>query len=218
MKARIDAIIQREQAEYLEKLIPQTDPLLVEMENYGAERRIPSADREVAMFVEITARAIKAKRALEIGMAIGYTTIHLARAVGDGGLVVTIDPSDEMITAAESYLTRAGLRDRVRIERGKALDVIPHLTDTFDLLFIDALKEEYSDYLKVALPKLRKGGVVVVDNLLWGGQVAGEIRSLDQESSTNALREFNKEFVNHRKLLAEVLSVGDGLGYAVKVA
>ncbi|MDQ2937382.1 MAG: O-methyltransferase [Acidobacteriota bacterium] len=218
MKARIDAIIQREQAEYLEKLIPQTDPLLVEMENYGAERRIPSADREVAMFVEITARAIKANRALEIGMAIGYTTIHLARAVGDGGLVVTIDPSDEMIKAAESYLTRAGLRDRVRIERGKALDVIPQLTDTFDLLFIDALKEEYSDYLKVALPKLRKGGVVIVDNLLWGGQVAGEVRSLDQESSTNALREFNKEFVNHRKLLAEVLSVGDGLGYAVKVA
>jgi caffeoyl-CoA O-methyltransferase len=217
MKARVDAIIHLEQAEYLEKLIPQTDPLLAEMENYGAEHRIPSADREVAMFVEITARAIKAKRALEIGMAIGYTTIHLARAVGDGGLVVTIDPSDEMIKAAEGYLQRAGLRERVRIERGKALEVIPQLSDTFDLLFIDALKEEYSDYLKVALPKLRKGGVVVVDNLLWGGQVAGQIRSSDQESSTTALREFNKEFVNHRKLLAEVLSVGDGLGYAVKV-
>jgi predicted O-methyltransferase YrrM len=218
MKARIDAIIQREQAEYLDRLIPQTDPLLAEMENYGAEHRVPSADREVALFIEITGRAIKAKRALEIGMAIGYTTTHLARAVGDGGLVVTIDPSDEMIKAAEGYLQRAGLRERVRIERGKALDVIPQLTDTFDLLFIDALKEEYSDYLKVALPKLRKGGVVIVDNLLWGGQVAGDIRSSDQESSTNALREFNKEFVNHRKLLAEVLSVGDGLGYAVKVA
>jgi predicted O-methyltransferase YrrM len=218
MKARIDAIIHREQAEYLDRLIPQTDPLLAEMENYGAEHRVPSADREVALFIEITGRAIKAKRALEIGMAIGYTTTHLARAVGDGGLVVTIDPSDEMIKAAEGYLQRAGLRERVRIERGKALDVIPQLTDTFDLLFIDALKEEYSDYLKVALPKLRKGGVVIVDNLLWGGQVAGDIRSSDQESSTNALREFNKEFVNHRKLLAEVLSVGDGLGYAVKVA
>lgn len=218
MKARIDAIIQRQQAEYLEQLIPQTDPLLTEMEEYGAQHRIPSADREVALFVEITARGMNAKRALEIGMAIGYTTIHLARAVGEGGLVVTIDPSDEMIKAAEGYLKRAGLRERVRIERGKALDVIPQLTETFDLLFIDALKEEYSDYLKIALPKLRKGGVVIVDNLLWGGQVAGEVRSLDQESSTNALREFNKEFVNHRKLLAEVLSVGDGLGYAVKVA
>jgi caffeoyl-CoA O-methyltransferase len=218
MKARIDAIIQREQAEYLEQLIPQTDPLLREMEEYGGEHNVPSADREVALFVEITARAINAKRCLEIGMAIGYTTTHLARAVGDGGLVVTIDPSDEMIKAAESYLTRAGVRERVRIERGKALDVIPQLKDTFDLLFIDALKEEYSDYLKLSLPRLRAGGVVIVDNLLWGGQVAGEIRSPDQESSTNALREFNKYFVNHPKLRAEVLAVGDGLGYAVKIA
>jgi caffeoyl-CoA O-methyltransferase len=217
MKARIDAIIQRDQAKYLEQLSPQTDLLLREMEGYGAEHGVPSADREVALFVEITARAIQAKRCLEIGMAIGYTSTHLARAVGEDGLVVTIDPSDEMISAAEGYLSRAGLRERVRIERGKALDVIPQLQDTFDLLFIDAVKEEYSDYLKLALPKLRVGGVVIVDNLLWGGQVAGEIRSLDQESSTNALREFNKYFVNHPRLRAEVLPVGDGLGYAVKL-
>ena len=217
MKARIDAIIQRDQAEYLDQLIPQTDPLLREMEEYGGQHGVPSADREVALFIEITAQATSAKSCLEIGMAIGYTTTHLARAVGDDGLVVTIDPSDEMIKAAEGYLTRAGLRDRVRIERGKALEVIPQLKDTFDLIFIDALKEEYSDYLKLSLPKLRKGGVVIVDNLLWGGQVAGEIRSPDQESSTNALREFNKYFVNHPKLRAEILSVGDGLGYAVKI-
>src|SRR5205814_7709786 len=110
MKARIDAIIQRVQAEYLDKLIPQTDPLLREMEKYGAQHGVPSADPEVARIVEITARAINAKRALEIGMAIGYTTTHLARAVGEaseGGLVVTIDPNDEMIKAAEGYLTRA---------------------------------------------------------------------------------------------------------------
>lgn len=218
MKARIDAIIQRNQAEYLEQLIPQTDPLLREMEEYGGEHGVPSADREVALFVEITARAINAKRVLEIGMAIGYTTTHLARAVGEDGVIVTIDPSDEMIKAAEGYLSRAGMRERVRIERGKALDVIPLLQDTFDLIFIDALKEEYADYLKLSLPRLRKGGVVIVDNLLWGGQVAGEIRSPDQESSTSALREFNKYFVNHPKLRAEVLSFGDGVGYAVKIA
>lgn len=218
MKARIDAILQRSQAEYLEQLITQSDPLLKEMEEYGGAHGVPSADREVALFVEITARAMNAKRALEIGMAIGYTTVHLARAMGDGGLVVTIDPSDEMINGAEGYLTRAGLRERVRIERGKALDVIPQLKDTFDLIFIDAMKEEYADYLKLSLPRLRQGGVVIVDNLLWGGQVAGEIRSPDQETSTNALREFNKYFVNHPKLRAEVLSFGDGVGYAVKTA
>ncbi len=93
MKASPDAILQPEQANYLDQLIKQSDPLLLEMEAYGSEHRVPSADREVARFVEITAQAIKARRALEIGMAIGYTTIHLARALGEDGLVVTIDPT-----------------------------------------------------------------------------------------------------------------------------
>ena len=217
MKARLDAIIHRNQAEYLEKLLSQTDNLLAEMEEYAAEHHVPIADREVAVFLEITARAINASRVLEIGMAIGYSVVHLARGMDQNGLIVTIEPNDEMIRLSEGYLTRAGLRDRVRIEKGKALDVMPRLNETYDLVFIDAVKSEYSEYLKLALPRLRAGGVVIVDNLLWGGQVAGEIRSQDQAESTQALREFNRHFVNHPQLRAEVLSIGDGLGYGVKL-
>jgi predicted O-methyltransferase YrrM len=121
MKARLDAIIHREQAEYLERLLPVSDALLAEMEEYAAERRVPIADREVALFLEITARAINPRRVLEIGMAIGYSVVYLARGMQEGGLVVTIEPNDEMIRASEGYLIRAGLRNRVRIERGKAL-------------------------------------------------------------------------------------------------
>jgi len=217
VKAKLDAIIQREQAEYLDRLLPASDDLLAEMEAYAAEHRVPIADREVAQFIEITARAINAKRALECGMAIGYSVIHLLRGMGDGGRVVTIDPSDKMIAAAEGYYSRAGVRDRVDIHKGYALEVIPTLNETFDLLFIDAVKEEYRGYLDLALPKVRAGGVVICDNLLWGGQVAGEIRSDDQKASTEALREFNSYFVNHPQLRAEVLAVGDGLGYGVKI-
>jgi caffeoyl-CoA O-methyltransferase len=213
MKARIDAIIQREQAEYLDQLLPPGDPLVAEMEAYAAEHRVPIADREVARFIEITARATGARKALEIGMAIGYSVVHLARGMGAEGSIVTIDPSEEMIQAASGYLERAGLLRQVKIERGKALDVMPHLTETFDLLFIDALKEEYIQYLDLGLPRLRAGGVVIVDNLLWSGKVATK----DTESSTVALREFNRYFVNHPQLRAEVLAVGDGLGYAVKL-
>src|SRR5213079_1218063 len=133
------------------------------------------------------------------------------------GRVITIDPSDEMISRASGYLTRAGLRARTQIEKGYALEVIPRLNETFDLLFIDAVKEEYRGYLDLALPKLRNGGVILCDNLLWGGQVAGEIRSDDQKSSTEALREFNKYFISHPQLRAQVLAVGHGLGYAVKI-
>jgi caffeoyl-CoA O-methyltransferase len=213
MKARLDAILQKDQAEYLDRLLPQTDRLLTEMEAYAAKHRVPIADREVAAFIEITARSSGAKRALEIGMAIGYSVIHLARGMGEGSLVVTIEPNEEMINAASGYLQRAGLADRARIERGKALDVLPRLDEPFDLLFIDAVKEEYKQYLDLGLKRLRSGGVVIVDNLLWGGKVAGH----DAEASTIALREFNVYFVNHPQLRSVVLPVGDGLGYAVKV-
>ncbi len=214
MKARLDAIIHREQAEYLERVTPQNDPFLAEMEAYAAEHRVPIADREVALFLEITARAINAKHILEVGMAIGYSVVHLVRGMSEGGVLVTIDPNDEMIRASEGYLERAGLRNRVRIERGKALDVIPHLTETFDLLFIDALKDEYVGYLEQALPKLRTGGVVIVDNLLWGGRVAS---NGEADRDTSALRQFNEHFMAHPQLRAVILSVGDGLGYAVKI-
>jgi predicted O-methyltransferase YrrM len=217
MKAKPDAIIHLDQAEYLDNLLPPSDDLLVEMEAYAAEHRVPIADREVARFLEITARAIKARRVLECGMAIGYSVIHLARGMTGDGLVFTVDPSEEMIRAAEGYLTRAGLRERARIEKGYALEVIPTISETFDLIFLDAVKEEYRGYLDLALPKLRTGGVVICDNLLWGGQVAGQIRSPDQQPSTEALREFNRYFVNHPQLRAEVLAVGDGFGYGVKL-
>src|SRR5829696_7954014 len=129
MKAKLDAIIQRDQAEYLDQLLRQSDALLEEMEAYAAEHRVPIADREVARFLEITARISGARKALEIGMAIGYSVVHLARGMGEQGHVVTIEPSDEMISAASGYLERAGLLDRVEIERGKALEVIPNLDE-----------------------------------------------------------------------------------------
>jgi caffeoyl-CoA O-methyltransferase len=217
LKAGLDAIIRPEQAEYLERLTPANVGLVAEMEAYAAEHRVPIADREVARFIEITARSTGARRVLEIGMAIGYTALHVARALPEGGEVVTIEPSEEMIARSEDYLGRAGVRGRVSIERGFALDVIPRLTGEFDMIFLDAVKQEYASYLELSMPLLRTGGLVIADNLLWGGQVAGEIRSEDQTASTQALREFNQVFVRHPQLLAVVLPVGDGLGYAVKL-
>jgi predicted O-methyltransferase YrrM len=217
MKARLDAIIRSEQAQYLEELHPANEGLLAEMEADAAENRVPIADREVALFLEITARSIGARSVLEIGMAIGYSVIHLLRGMPADGRVTTIEPNEEMIRRAGDYFKRAGVADRVNVERGRALDVIPRLEETFDLIYLDAVKEEYSAYLEQSLPLLRAGGVVIADNLLWGGQVAGGVRAPDQTTSTEALRSFNRAFVSHTRLRAVVLPVGDGLGYAVKV-
>jgi len=219
MKDQVGLIIHREQEEYLGRLLPKRDGLLAEMERYAAEDGVPIADPEVAMFLEMTVRALRAKRVLEVGTAIGYADIFMAQAMSAGGMVVTIDTSDEMIGKAKEYVKRAGLQDRVTFHKGPALTVIPTLQGQFDLVYLDAVKEEYQAYLDLALPLTRMGGVFVCDNVLWKGQVArGSLLADYYRRSTEALRGFNDYFVHHPQLLAQVLPVGDGLAYGVKVA
>ncbi len=219
MKDRDDAIIRSDQAAYLSTILPARDALLTEMEAYSAEHHVPSSDPEVALFLAITAKAINARRALEFGTAIGYGAITLARAMHPDGRVTTIEPSEEKIRIARGFIERAGLTSNIEIVKGKALDVIPQLDPGFDLAYIDAVKEEYTDYLNVIIPKMRIGGVILADNVLWKGQVAsGNLRSPDQEASTDALREFNHAFTTHPQLSSIILPLGDGLAYGIRTA
>jgi predicted O-methyltransferase YrrM len=218
MKSFTDAIIQREQAVYLDGLLPARDGLFEEMEAYSAEYGVPSSDPEVALFLEITARAIQARRALEIGTAIGYGAITLARAMPADGCVTTIDPSAERLRTAREFIRRAGVEPKIEIIQDKALDALPRLDGPFDLAYIDAVKEEYPAYLELILPRMRLGGVILADNVLWKGQVAtGRLHSPDQRESTAALTEFNRRFTRHPQLRAVILPLGDGLAYGVKV-
>ena len=218
MKDQVGLIVRQEQEEYLERLLPARDPLLREMERFAHEHGVPIADPEVATFLEITVRAVRAKRVLEVGTAIGYADIFMARAMSPDGRVVTIDISDEMIGKAKEYLKRAGLEDRVEFHNGPALTVIPTLDGPFDLVYLDAVKEEYRAYLDLTLPLIGVGGVFVCDNVLWKGQVAsGRLMADHYRRSTEALRGFNDYFVHHPRLLAQILPVGDGLAYGVKV-
>jgi predicted O-methyltransferase YrrM len=218
MKSKFDAILQPEQAIYLDRLLPKNDGVLAEMEKYAEANNVPIADREVARFLETTVRAINAKNCLEIGLAIGYGAAHLAKAISESGKVLTIEPSQGMIDLAQNYLNKLGLMVKVKIVKGMALDVLPNLNETFDLIYLDAVKTEYTDYLELCLPLLHVGGVVIADNLLWGGEVANKNSTEKDEASTDALRNFNRLFVNHPQLKAQVLPVGDGLGYGVKIS
>lgn len=218
MKAQIGLIMHREQEEYLERLLPERDLLLQEMERFADEYGIPIADPEVATFLEITVQAIRARRVLEVGTAIGYADIFMARAMSSQGRVVTIDTSAEMIAKAKAYVKRAGVEDQVEFHKGPAMTVIPTLEGPFDLVYLDAVKEEYRDYLDLALPLMGTGGIVVCDNVLWRGQVAsGRLVAEQYRQSTEALQGFNEYFTHHPQLLAQILPVGDGLAYGVKV-
>jgi caffeoyl-CoA O-methyltransferase len=217
MKSHIDTILQREQAIYLDALLPAREGLFAEMEEYSERHDVPSSDPEVALFLAITAQAINAKRALEIGTAIGYGAITFALAMGDGGQVTTIDPSEARLKTARDFIRRAGVESRVEIVQAKALDVLTELTGPFDIAYIDATKEEYSAYLELILPLMRKGGVIIADNVLWKGQVAtGRLLSDDQIDSTRAIIEFNRRFTTHPELRGVILPLGDGIAYGIK--
>jgi predicted O-methyltransferase YrrM len=167
----------------------------------------------VGRLLSILARARGARRILEVGTAIGYGTLCLARGAPEAQ-VVSIDSDPERLETARRFLDRAGVLGRVELVAGAALEVIPRLEGPFDLVYLDAVKTEYRRYLDLSLPKLAIGGLVVADNLLWKGRVASPAEEPDRDA--DALRAFNGYLMMHPQLQAVVLPLGDGLGLAVK--
>ena len=211
MKDRPDAILRPRQAEYLELLLPPSEPLLAEMERVAAEREIPISDPEVGRLLELLARSCRARRVLEIGTAIGYGALCLARGAPEA-TIVTLDRDPERQAEAKSWLERGGVADRVELHCGEALEILPTLTGPFELVYVDGDKLHLRRFLDLLLPKLAVGGLVVVDNLLWKGHVAGD--QMDDE--TEAIRAFNGYFMMHPQLRSVVLPLGDGVGLATK--
>jgi caffeoyl-CoA O-methyltransferase len=226
MKHGVGSILRPEQEGYLDRLLPPREPLLREMEAKAAREDIPISDPEVGRLLSILARATGARLILEIGTAIGYGALCMARAAPQAR-VVTIDTDPQRLAAARSYLERAAVADRVELLQGAALDLLagvpahPALAGPFDLGYVDAVKTEYRRYLDLLLPRLRVGGLVVIDNLLWGGEVAEPPAAAAPSSPSDspeaaALRAFNGYLMIHPQLEAVVLPLGDGVGLATK--
>ena len=214
MKHGEAAILRPEQEAYLERLLPPRDPLLREMEELAFQENVPISDPEVGRLLSILARTTGARLILEIGTAIGYGALCLARGAPEAR-VVSIDTNPERLATARRYLERGGVADRVELIEGAALDVLHRLQGPFDLVYIDAIKTEYRRYLDQVIPKMRVGGLVVCDNLLWGGSVAEPPEEDDRDA--DALRAFNGYLMMHPQLQAVVLPLGDGLGIATKI-
>jgi predicted O-methyltransferase YrrM len=215
MKHTKAEILQPEQETYLDRLLPPRDPILREMEEMARRENVPISDPEVGRLLSVLTRATGARSILEIGTAIGYGTLCLARG-GPEARVASIDIDPGRLATARSFLERAGVADRVELIEGAALDVVARLPGPFDFVYVDAIKTEYRRYLDLVLPKLRVGGLIVCDNLLWKGQVAAPPEDEPEDEETRALRAFNGYLVMHPQLQAVVLPVGDGLGLATK--
>lgn len=152
---------------------------------------------------------MKPKQILEIGTFTGYSAIYLASGLADGGKLHTIDNNPEVADIAKKYINKSGLSDKIITHQGHALDIIPELTGPFDLVFIDADKENYVNYYELVFEKISPGGFIIADNVLWYGKVLNEEALSDKE--TRGIAAFNKFITNDNRIEHLLLPVRDGL-------
>ena len=199
--------------QYLYSMLPPRDEVLAEIEAEAAKRDILIVGPVVGRILEQLAMMIGAKTVFEMGSAVGYSTIWWARAVGKDGRVFYTDGDRKNAAEARKYFERAGVADRITVGVGDALELLSEQKQQFDVIFCDVDKEDYPRVFRLAVPRLRKGGLFVTDNVLWSGKVADKKNT---EPSTKAILEFNRLLYSSPDLFTTILPVRDGVAVAVK--
>jgi len=159
--------------------------------------------------LSLLSKIIKPKRILEIGTYTGYGTICLAEGLSDDGKIITIDKNEEIIDFQNKYFEKSGYRDKIIQLNGEALDLIETLDDKYDIVFLDADKENYINYYKAVSDKIVKGGILITDNVLWSGKVLEPSKSSDIE--TEILNKFNQLLKNDKKFETVIIPIRDGV-------
>jgi predicted O-methyltransferase YrrM len=207
-------MIEPEIQEYAQKFTTGEDGILQELleKTYG-ERTDKSMlsgfyqGRLLSMFSKMTAP----RRILEIGTYVGYSALCLAEGLTEDGKLITLDISEETNAIARQFWSRSLLQGKIDARLGNALEIIPTLDETFDLVFIDADKPNYYNYYEQVFPKLRMGGIVIADNVLWSGRVLEAAKGNETDDNTKALHEFNQKIQADARVSNILLAVRDGL-------
>jgi caffeoyl-CoA O-methyltransferase len=203
---------------YLAELRPDPDPVLAEMEAHGARDRIPIVVPEAGRLLHVLALARGARRIVEVGTAIGVSTLYLARALPEDGTIVSFDIDPERQAAARGYLDRAGVLERADLRLEDARAGLRTLEPaSFEFAFIDGVKTQYGDYLELVLPLIAPGGVLAVDNVLMSGSAAeGRSDGRWSDEQIAGMREFTRRLLSDERLTGTVTPVGDGVLVAVR--
>jgi predicted O-methyltransferase YrrM len=202
---------------YLHELRPERSPVMREMEELAEREGIPIVHWETGRFLAVCVRALDPRQVLEVGTAIGYSTLHMAEALGSGR-IVTIERDATRAGQARDFFARAGVADGIELVEADAMQAIAELPGPFDVIFLDASKDEYAEYLRLAEPKATERALLVVDNLLMSGDVALEDDSEAtwRPQSLAAARAFNDELLGSDRWFGAVLPIGDGVGFAAR--
>lgn len=212
----MDKILYPEQMNYLEKVRKPENQLIKDLEDYAAKNKIPILDWKSAELLEYLITIQKPKRVLEIGTAIAYSSIRIARNLSKKGTISTIELSKDNIVLAKENIKKAKLEHKIDLIEGDALEIIPGFKKKFDFIFLDADKEDYLKLFEISFDLLKKDGILFVDNLLWHGHTAAAKVPPNYQKSTEVIREFNKIFLSHQRLKSTILPIGDGIGLAIK--
>jgi len=197
---------------YLYAILPQRDEVLREMEAQAKQRDIPIIGPMVASFLYQLAQIAKAQTIFELGSAIGYSTIWWARAVGSSGRVVYTDSSQKNADEARRYFERAGVAARIDVRLGDALEILSEeKPGSYDIIFNDVDKEDYPRVLPLATERLRKGGLLITDNVLWSGHV---VDANAKDDSTKAIQEFNRLLYASPDFFTTIVPMRDGVAIA----
>jgi predicted O-methyltransferase YrrM len=202
---------------YLRELRPERSPVMREMEKLAEREGVPIVHWETGRFLATLVRALDPALVLEVGTAIGYSTLHIAEQM-ERGRIVTIERDAKRVVQATEFLERAGVAERVEIVEADALRAIEDLDGPFDLIFLDATKTEYQKYLELAESKASERAVLVVDNVLMSGDVALEDDADAFWSAKNlaSARAINAKLINSDRWLGAVLPIGDGVAFAAR--
>ena len=203
---------------YLAGLNRAGNPILDDIARGNETRRLPLVDAEVGALLRVLATTVGASRILEIGTAIGYSGIWLAGALPPGGMLLTMEMSEERAREARENFARAGLADRVSVIVGDAQLKIAKVAGPFDLIFQDGDKQLYTPLLDRLVALLRPGGLLVTDNVLWDGEVAPGFTAAPQRdpAETRAIAEYNERVASHPELITAIVPLRDGVSISVK--
>ena len=201
---------------YFYDLLPPRDAVLAEIEAEAKKRDIPIVGPAVGRVLAQLAQMIGARSVFEMGSAVGYSTIWWARAVGEGGRVVYTDGNQKNADEARGYFQRASVASRIHVRVGDALEILSEQkAASFDVIFCDIDKEDYPRALRLATPRVRKGGLFITDNVLWSGRVAEDPAKADER--TRAILEFNRALYESKEFFTTILPLRDGVAVALKL-
>jgi predicted O-methyltransferase YrrM len=203
---------------YLAGLNRAGNPILDDIARGNETRGLPLVDAEVGALLRVLATTVNATRILEIGTAIGYSGIWLAGALPPGGMLLTMEMSEERAREARDNFERAGLADRITVIVGDAKLKIAKVAGPFDLIFQDGDKQLYTPLLDRLVARLRPGGLLVTDNVLWDGEVAPGFTAEPKRDpvETRAIAEYNERVASHPELITAIVPLRDGVSISVK--